>query len=139
MAHRDGAVIDFEMAPKEWDFIYPEDGVLVHTNHFTSERLKPLDTNVAQYPDTLVRFGRARQTIRAKRGKIGVEDFKEILRDHLNHPSSICRHPDERDPEMEWAQTVASIIMNLSRREVHIAAGPPCENEYHLYKFKSIQ
>ncbi len=139
MAHRDGAVIDFEMAPKEWDFIYPEDDVLVHTNHFTSERLKPLDTNVAQYPDTLVRFGRARQKIRAKRGKIGVEDFKEILRDHLNHPSSICRHPDERLPEMERAQTVASIIMNLSRREVHIAAGPPCENEYQVYKFKSIQ
>ena len=139
MAHRDGAIIDFEMAPNQWDFIYPEKGVLAHTNHFTSERLKPLDTNVAQYPDTLLRFGRARHKLMERAGKITIEDFKEILRDHLNHPNSICRHPDERDPELEHAQTVASIIMNLSQKEVHIATGPPCQNDYQTIKFKAFQ
>ncbi len=139
MAHRDGAAMDFEMAPQEFDFLYPEKGVLVHTNHFTSERLKPLDTNVAQFPDTLLRYGRAKQKIMPKAGKITVEDLKETFKDHLNHPSSICRHPDERDPELERAQTVASIIMNLSRKEVHLAAGPPCENRYEKMKFKVLE
>ena len=68
-----------------------------------------------------------------------VEDMKEILRDHLNHPDSICRHPDGRDPELEQCQTVASIIMNLSRKEVHVASGPPCESEYQALKFKALQ
>ena len=139
VAHRDGAAIDFETAPQQWDFIYPEKGVIVHTNHFTSERLKPMDTNVSQYPDTLVRFGRARQKMMAKTGSITVDDFQEVLRDHLNHPNSICRHPDERDPELEQVQTVASIIMNLTQKEVHLAPGPPCQNEYQTVKFKALQ
>jgi isopenicillin-N N-acyltransferase like protein len=139
LAHADGAALDFEMAPDQWDCLYPEKGVLVHANHFTSERLKPLDTGVVEYPDTLLRFGRARQELLRRAGRITVGDFKEILRDHLNHPDSICRHPDERDPELEQAQTVASIIMDLTRREVHVAPGPPCENEYHSLKFKALQ
>jgi len=139
IAHRDGAAMDFETAPREWDCIYPEKGVIVHTNHFTSERLKPMDTNVGLYPDTLVRFGRARQRLMEESGRITVDDLKEIFRDHLNHPNSICRHPDERDPELEHCQTVASIIMNLTERVVHIASGPPCQNEYQTMKFKALQ
>ena len=138
IAHRDGAALDFENAPQQWDFIHPEKGVIVHTNHFHSERLRPIDTNVSLFPDTLVRFGRARQKMMDRAGKITVEDFKEIFRDHVNYPSSICRHPDERDPEVEHFQTVASIIMNLTRKEVHIAAGPPCQNEYETMKFKAL-
>jgi isopenicillin-N N-acyltransferase-like protein len=139
VAHREGAAMDFESAPDQWDFLYPEKGVIVHTNHFTSERLKPLDTNVSLFPDTLVRFGRARQKMMAKAGNITVEDFKEIFRDHLNHPNSICRHPDPRDPDLEHVQSLASIIMNLTQKEVHIASGPPCQNEYQTVKFKALQ
>jgi isopenicillin-N N-acyltransferase-like protein len=139
VAHRDGAALDFETAPRLWDFIHPEKGVIVHSNHFHSERLRPIDTNVNLFPDSLVRFGRARQKMMDRAGKITVEDFKEVFRDHVNYPSSICRHPDERDPEAEHFQTVASIIMNLTTREVHIAAGPPCRNEYQTMKFKSLQ
>ena len=139
VAHREGTAMDFETAPNQWDYIYPEKGIIVHTNHFTSDRLKPMDTNVSLYPDTLVRFGRARQKMTAKAGSITVEDFKEVFRDHGNQPNSICRHPDERDPELEHVQTVASIIMNLTQKEVHIASGPPCQNEYQAMKFKSLQ
>ncbi len=139
LAHAGGAAIDFEMTPDRYDFIYPERGVLVHANNFTSERLRPLDTGVAEYPDTLLRFGRAREKALKKAGGITVDDVKEILRDHLNHPDSICRHPDGQDPEMEQCQTVASIIMNLSRKEVHVAAGPPCESEYRVLKFQALR
>jgi isopenicillin-N N-acyltransferase-like protein len=139
IAHREGVAMDFEMAPNQWEFIYPDKGILVHTNHFTSDRLKALETNVVQYPDTLLRLGRARQKLMEKEGRLTIENLKDVLRDHFNHPNSICRHPDERDPELEHAQTVASIIMNLTRKEVHIASGPPCENEYQTVKFESIQ
>ncbi|MBP1713930.1 MAG: acyl-CoA--6-aminopenicillanic acid acyl-transferase, partial [Deltaproteobacteria bacterium] len=115
IAHREGAAIDFEMAPKDLDFLYPENGVLVHTNNFVSPRLRPLDTGLSQFPDTLLRYGRAHQKMHLRSGRIGVADFKEVLGDHGNHPDSICRHPDPRDPELERVQTVASVIMNLTR------------------------
>jgi isopenicillin-N N-acyltransferase-like protein len=126
IAHRDGAAIDFEMAPKDLDFLYPENGVLVHTNNFVSPRLRPLDTGLSQFPDTLLRYGRAQQKMQQRAGRIGVADFKEVLGDHCNHPDSICRHPDPRDPELERVQTVASVIMNLTRGEMHLTQGPPC-------------
>ncbi|MBP1716190.1 MAG: acyl-CoA--6-aminopenicillanic acid acyl-transferase, partial [Deltaproteobacteria bacterium] len=105
IAHRDGVVIDFEMAPKELDFLYPGNGILVHTNNFVSPRLRPLDQNLSQFPDTLLRYGRAQQMIQQRAGRITVADFKEVLSDHCNHPDSICRHPDPRDPELERVQT----------------------------------
>jgi isopenicillin-N N-acyltransferase-like protein len=138
IAHCEGAAMDFEMAPQALDFFYPEKGVLVHTNHFTSERLKPLDANLTQFPDSLLRYGRAKQKMMGRAGKISIEDFKDVLRDHFNYPDSICRHPDKRDPELEHVQTVASIIMNLTTKEVYITHGPPCESEYQPLKFKTI-
>ncbi len=130
IAHRDGTVIDFEMAPRAFDFLYPEDGVLVHTNNFVSPRLRAIDTGISQFPDTLVRYGRAFQKMHLRAGRIGVTDFKQILTDHGNHPDAICRHPDLRDPELERVQTVASVIMNLTRGQMHIAQGPPCSSPY---------
>ncbi len=62
-------------------------------------------------------------------------DFKEVLADHSNHPDSICRHPDPRDPELERVQTVASVIMNLTRGEMHLTQGPPCSNPYQTIAF----
>jgi len=138
IAHADGFALDFEMAPQTLDYLYPEEGILVHTNHFTSERLKPLDANLTQFPDSLVRLGRARQKLARRVGRIGVEDFQEVLCDHFNYPDAICRHPDERDPEPEHVQTVASIIMNLAKKEVLITHGPPCQNEYQLLSFKNL-
>jgi isopenicillin-N N-acyltransferase-like protein len=135
IAHRDGAAIDFEMAPKDVDFLYPENGILVHTNNFVSPRLRPLDTGLSQFPDTLLRYGRAQQKMQQRAGRIAVADFKEVLGDHCNHPDSICRHPDPRDPELERVQTVASIIMNLTRGEMHLTQGPPCSNPYQTIAF----
>ena len=136
IAHRDGAAIDFEMAPKDLDFLYPENGVIVHTNNFFSARLRPLDTGISQFPDTLLRYGRAHQKMHLRAGRIGVTDLKEILADHFNHPDSICRHPDLRDPELERAQTVASVIMNLTRGEMQVTQGPPCSNPYQTIELR---
>jgi isopenicillin-N N-acyltransferase-like protein len=70
--------------------------------------------------------------------KVGYRNGEEC-RDHLNRPNSVCRHPDERDLELERVQTVASIIMNLTQREVHLTSGPPCQNEYQTVKFEALQ
>ncbi len=138
VAHGDGAAMDFELAPQALDFLYPERGVLVHTNHFTVERLKPLDAAIGEFPDSLLRLERAKQKVMKRSGQISLDDLKEVLQDHFNYPDAICRHPDQRDPEPERSQTIVSILMNLKTKEVHISHGPPCENEYQTLKFKSL-
>jgi isopenicillin-N N-acyltransferase like protein len=138
VAHRDGMAMDFELGPQSLDFFYPENGLLIHTNHFISERMKPIEAALTEFPDSILRFGRARQKLMPKAGKISPEDLKEVFRDHFNHPDAICRHPDERDPEQERVQTVASIIMNLTTREVQISHGPPCSHEYRRLRFSSL-
>jgi hypothetical protein len=35
-------VLDLEIAGDDYDVLYPDDGICVHTNHYTSERLKSL-------------------------------------------------------------------------------------------------
>ena len=138
LAHADGAAVDFEMAPRTVEFLYPENGVLVHTNHFTSDRMKPLDAKLDQLSNSILRYGRAKQKLGARAGRITAEDFKEVLRDHFNYPDSICRHPDPRDPELEHVESVVSIIMNLKKKEMEITHGPPCRNEYRTLKFNVL-
>lgn len=138
LAHRDGLAMDFEMAPQALDFFYPQDGILVHTNHFNSDRLKPLDGNLIQYPDTLLRYGRAQQKLLSRLGKITCADFQEVFQDHFNYPNAICRHPDERDHPLAQVQTVVSIIMNLTKKEIYIAEGPPCQSQYQTLKFSGL-
>ncbi len=138
LAHRDGLAMDFEMAPQTLDFFYPQNGILFHTNHFNSELLKPLEGNLAQYPDTLLRYGIAQQKLFGRMGKISSADFQELFRDHFNFPNSICRHPDEREDELARAQTVVSIIMNLSKKEIYVAEGLPCQGEYRSLNFSGL-
>ncbi|MGB9700563.1 MAG: C45 family autoproteolytic acyltransferase/hydrolase [Thermodesulfobacteriota bacterium] len=138
LAHRDGLAMDFEMAPLTLDFFYPQNGVLMHTNHFNSDLLKPLEGNIVQYPDTLLRYGIAQQKLSARIGKITSADFQEVFRDHFNFPNGICRHPDEREHELAQAQTVVSIIMNLTKKEIYVAEGPPCQGEYRTLNFSGL-
>lgn len=138
LAHRDGLAMDFEMAPQAIDFFYPQNGILMHTNHFNSNLLKPLDGNLGQYPDTLLRYGIAHQKLSSRIGKITCADLIEVFRDHFNYPNAICRHPDEREDELAQAQTIASIIMNLTKKEIFIAAGPPCQENYTELKISGL-
>lgn len=138
LAHRDGLAMDFEMAPQALDFFYPQNGILMHTNHFNSNLLKPLDGNLGQYPDTLLRYGIAHQKLSSRIGKITCADLIEVFRDHFNYPNAICRHPDEREDELAQAQTIASIIMNLTKREIYLVEGPPCQGEYRTLNFSDL-
>lgn len=138
IAHRDGLAMDFEMAPQVLDFFYPQNGLLMHTNHFNSPLLKPLEGNLAQYPDTLLRYGIAQQKLSSRFGKITCADFKEVFQNHFNFPNAICRHPDEREHELAQAQTVVSIIMNLTQKEIYVAEGPPCQGEYRTLNFSGL-
>ena len=130
-----GDVISIEVTPDDLGFLYPVDDIFTHANNFVTERFKYGDIVANLLPDSFIRIKRLDDLMRGHKGNLSVDLMKELLQDHNNYPDSICRHADEElRPSMQM-KTVASIIAIPSEREMHIALGNPCQNEYIEYKF----
>ncbi|WP_232697513.1 C45 family autoproteolytic acyltransferase/hydolase [Brevibacillus daliensis] len=139
IAHREGEVLDVESTPTNYDILYPNDGWLVHANHFIGPRTITIqDTARILSPDTHLRQGRASKQLARYGNTIDTDAFKQIFRDHGGSPDGICRHGETLAPDLGRpliSSTVFSIIMNLSQGTFELAAGQPCENPYKLYGF----
>ena len=90
-----------------------------HTNHFIEPPKAGTDVMATESPTTHQRLEVVRQ-----------QPLLDALRDHTGHPKGVCRHVDESDPWVEQTVTVASVVMNLEKRRLHVAAGPPCTHEH---------
>lgn len=128
LAHESGVIIDLEAAPDEAYPVYPERGLLTHSNHFLHLAAQVRGIGKLTAPDTLYRHQRARDLLESKIGAITVEDIQAALRDHVGLPRAICRHPDER--EADPTMSIASVIIDLGARTLHVASGPPCCHAY---------
>lgn len=129
IAHRDGVAIDFEVSPDHAFAVYPERGLLTHSNHFQSAVAQ--STGVAKFytGDSLYRDFRARQLLEPKIGSITIDDIKAALRDHFGFPRAICRHPHDY-PGNEPTMTISSQVFDPVNGVMQVAAGQPCEGEY---------
>ena len=64
-----------------------------------------------------------------KEKPITIEDVKEVLKDHIEYPDSICRHDNPKVPEGLRMGTVFSMIVNLGTGDIYFCKGNPCEYE----------
>jgi isopenicillin-N N-acyltransferase-like protein len=72
-----------------------------------------------------------RRLLEDRWGEIDRQAAREILCDHANAPSSICRHLDEGiEPEGRRVHSVFSLVMNLEERTLELTDGPPCCGQY---------
>src|SRR5579859_8095225 len=130
IAHASGAALDVEAAPGDFTRLYPQipdQGLLVHTNHFLSPRLHPVDVSLWAMPDSAVRLQRLQA---GATGSATLGDLRVLLADHADYPHSICSHPDPREHPLEQGATIASILMDLNARRLWLAAGHPCQAPY---------
>jgi len=130
LGHAKGEIINIEAGPKNFSIIYPDKGVLSHTNHFQIPHPEIKDKIPSLWPDTIVRGMRAAKLISAKRGQINLDSMQNILKDQFDRPSSICSHESVDQPKEEAYQTNASIILELTQKKITVAKGPPCENTF---------
>lgn len=132
IATSEGMAVDVEAAPGDFARLYlrfPQDGSLLHTNHFLSERFDGKDVSVWVMPDSPFRLERLAKEV-AKLDKLSVDAFQRLLADHTNYPAGICCHPDVRMDPHDQGATVASVIMDLDDRILWVADGQPCVNPY---------
>ena len=134
LASREGDIVDVETIPHDLGALYPEKGILVHANHFETDRFKSGDMMTTFSPCSFIRSERLRVLMAKHHGKLSVDIMKELMQDHNNYPDSVCRHFDKTMPPAHWFKTCATLISDLSEQKMYIAWGNPCENEFVEYK-----
>lgn len=136
LGHAEGEMLNLELAPEAANYLYPQEHLLTHANH-VEDRSTMNSEFEKLIPDTLCRAPRLKRLLSRHEGELGFDTCSEALQDHFGRPSSICRHPDEDDPELDRLQTNGSYVMDLSDRRMIGTNGPPCENEYVEFEVAS--
>ncbi len=125
---RTGALVSVEATPLGQRIVRSMEGWLTHTNHCISVDLSAHDNYVRERPETLARNRRAQSL--AAVSSIAESGLYTILSDHGTAPDSICLHVQLNKSFQEQAESVASIIFDLTTGVVDIADGPPCQYPY---------
>jgi isopenicillin-N N-acyltransferase-like protein len=133
LADMNGHISGIESVHDDFEILNPERGLLLHSNHYVTERFEAVDTAPELQPDSYQRLDRIQSFMNQHYGNINVDIAMEILADHDHHPNSICRHVDTTVPVS--SETLASFIMVPEEQSIYIAAGHPCECEYVRYEF----
>lgn len=140
VSHAKGLAINFECAPDETFMIEPDEGLLVHSNHFLSPVAlsKLRDTGIESTPCTLYRHTRVKGALAPLRGRIDRGAIKAALFDDFGSPWSVCRPPRLSVAEggaapVETA-TVAMIVMRPGEGAMDVAPLPALGRRFTTYR-----
>lgn len=136
LGDENGETYDVEATPDDLDIHY-SDNYIGHANHYVSDTIGGKQKWDAlcegKNLSTLIRHNRMNKLLRQKSGNIDFESCTGFLKDHVNYPYSICRHPDPQRESKEHGITYDSWVMLPKKKEWWIAHGPPCTNEFKKY------
>ncbi|MBC8538712.1 acyl-CoA--6-aminopenicillanic acid acyl-transferase [Christensenellaceae bacterium NSJ-63] len=138
MATRDGEALDIELAGEDFDVLYPKESILVHTNHFVSNRVPRYpykDTMKFGAASSFMRRGRVDKLLRMVEGPIGLSDIKRVFSDHADYPNGICSHENPTEPKADRYCTTCCVLMNLTKGEIHVCPANPCDTPFVKFTF----
>lgn len=118
-----------ELSPGGAHVLHGQEAAFCHTNHF----LAPGARNARQLPPSLSsvpRLERITALTGRHAGRFALEDLQRMLRDEADGFLSINRHPDPALPDFARVETVASVIMDLEARVMHVAPDVPSKTAY---------
>lgn len=121
-------IFDLEMGPTGYA-ILKNNNYLAHTNHLLHKSIKSQE--VSHSKDSIWRLNRENELL--KNNAFSFELAKKILSDHKHRPYSICCHEFEKKGITPYS-TLASVIVNITKNEFHLAYGNPCKARYMKYK-----
>jgi isopenicillin-N N-acyltransferase like protein len=106
-------------------------GQTCHTNHPLVNDDYRTSSKPEPYYNSVDRLKLLEDNLSQVQGALTVADVKKILRTHTPQ-ANLCRHADDAHGSM----TTYSMIMELSANPcVHLTFGPPCSEEYRVFKF----
>ncbi len=134
LSHRDGVAIDFECAPRETFALYPDNGLLVHANHWTNKSAlaKYRDVGIRNTPDSLYRDLRVRSLLEPSIGAITQDDVIAALRDDFGAPYAVCRAP-LANRRGNLTATVATLMIDSTAGTMEITPLPATNRKSTTY------
>jgi hypothetical protein len=127
LADRSGRAAVVEPTVKGIAVRYPEDGLLIMTNHAVCPAWAGKENFVP--PDSHPRYNRLRELLGGNK-LIDTEDVKQAMRDH---EGLVCSH-GAHFPDRKFG-TIWSVVGRPGERHLDIAAGFPCQAEYQTVSF----
>jgi isopenicillin-N N-acyltransferase-like protein len=132
LAHESGEIYNIEASANHFAVQYATDGTLAHTNHYLDPRLQAVESQPEALLRSHVRYNRANRLLRTLTPH-SYKSFQQILTDHVNQPRSICCHDIDNPVAIERSKTIASVVIDLTERCMHVAIGNPCESTFHRF------
>lgn len=136
LADTDGAAVDLEFVPGRIYDVAPDDGILVHTNHFLNQQAldEQVELTMRVRTDSRHRADRARSFLGGRAGRIDIADLQQLLRDHDGSPECVCRHHDEKAPPTATS-TVSSTVFDPAAGRLWNAPSPSCVTSPTMHEF----
>ncbi|WP_374379204.1 C45 family autoproteolytic acyltransferase/hydolase [Dongia sp.] len=129
----EGWGIDFECAPDEVFPLYPDNGLIVHANHWLSPVALAKLKDVGLLGDSFYRDKRVAQLLGG--GKISPDDLKAAFFDDFATPFAVCR-PVLPNSAGDLSATVAMIIMDPVAGSMDVAPLPAHCRDFTRYSLK---
>lgn len=127
-ASGDSAALEF--SPRGLEVVRGAGAPLCHTNHFLAPVAAAHQAALAPSLSSLPRLARINALVGAQRGKFSRADLERMLRDEADGCLSICRRPDASLQPEARIETVASVVMDLGARVMHLAPDLPARADY---------
>lgn len=126
IADAHGEIYSMEGSATDCEPLYIEGDLLAHANHYVAPAMRPFEADRNAIGGSVIRYNRARRLLREKYGRLSPELFQELLADHADYPTSICKHGIE-------SVTAFSLIIDLDERRAWIGRGRPCQTTFYTY------
>lgn len=130
LAERSGIMCDVEVSATAWALWWAQGRPLVHTNHALDPGLAGLERG--DRLNSKLRYARLAELAARDQGRHSVDTVSAMLRDHANYPKSVCKHLEP--PANPEVRTIASVIVDLTAAELHVARGYPCQAGYQVFR-----
>ena len=129
-ADASGDTAALEFSPRGLEVVRGAGAALCHTNHFLAPAAAKHQASLAPSLSTVPRLERITALTGAHKGKFSPADLQRMLRDESDGYLSICRSPDPALAPEACIETVASVVMDLGERVMHIAPDVPSRAEF---------
>jgi len=125
-------MVSFELSPLGVRAIEPEQGVLLHTNHFLGRLDGAEDLDLRDWPDTVLRLRELEARVRNGPPRLDADFVKSALRSHDAGRIAVCCHDEDNPRYADRQATLASVYLRLDDAEMEITDGAPCVAAYRV-------
>ena len=121
---RAGRAASVELFPGGPGVVKPDDGLLVRTNHFLSEKGAEGCLADSIGPSSRIRRTTLLQAFR-ERTPAGAGEVLAAM-DHHHDEGGVCAHPDRSTVPVLQHATLATVVLDVAAGSLEVTAGGPC-------------